>query len=132
MSKRSIPPPAGSPGARSANLARRRVLLTIRELDAATDEANNLLAHAMRRTLGVGQQIERGASVLEVTYSTGMSEQRTMLNEAILRIEGARHQFHRSMFLLAAAEGNTKAEIARAWGVSRQLVSRMVKGRIPG
>jgi len=31
------------------------------------------------------------------------------------------------MFLLAVTEGESRAEIARIWRVSRQLVSRMVK-----
>ena len=66
---------------------------------------------------------------MDVTDSTGMSDHRTTVNEAMVDLERARHQFHRAMFLLAETEGSTKAEVGRAWGVSRQLVSRMVAGR---
>ena len=46
-------------------------------------------------------------------------------------VQGARHRAQQAQFKLAAAEGATMAEIARGWGVSRQLVSRMVKEPMP-
>jgi Homeodomain-like domain len=129
MSQKSVRPTAGSSGATASTQARRRVLLTIRELDAATEEASHLLVQSRRRMRRVNQQIERGMSALDVTYSTGMSDQRATLNAAMTRIEKARHEFHRAMFLLAEADGHTKTDIARAWGVSRQWVSHVVRGR---
>lgn len=81
---------AGSSGATASTQARRRVLLTIRELDAVTEEASHLLAQARRRMRRVNQQIERGMSTLDVTYSTGMSDQRATLNAAMARIEKRR------------------------------------------
>jgi transposase-like protein len=52
---------------------------------------------------------------------------RAATSEIIRDVQAARHRAQQAQFKLAAAEGSTMAEIARAWGVSRQLVSRMVK-----
>jgi DNA-directed RNA polymerase specialized sigma24 family protein len=54
-------------------------------------------------------------------------EERAAVNAALAEMQQARHRSQRSLFLLAADEGFSLAEIARTWGISRQLVSRMTK-----
>jgi DNA-directed RNA polymerase specialized sigma24 family protein len=51
---------------------------------------------------------------------------RADLSEASMELERARHRSQRLVFKLLHVEGLTKAEIARGWGVSRQLVSRLI------
>jgi DNA-directed RNA polymerase specialized sigma24 family protein len=54
-------------------------------------------------------------------------EQRAKVNACLADMQQARHRSQRSLFLLAVDEGFSLAEIARTWGISRQLVSRMTK-----
>jgi hypothetical protein len=72
-------------------------------------------------------QIERGANALEVVRSMGLADRRETLQAAAFRLQKSRHEFQREMFRLSAAEGESLAEIARAWRVSRQLVSRTIR-----
>jgi hypothetical protein len=51
---------------------------------------------------------------------------RAALSTALDDFERARHRSQKLLFRLLIAEGMTASEIARAWGISRQLVSRMV------
>jgi DNA-binding transcriptional regulator LsrR (DeoR family) len=55
----------------------------------------------------------------------GLADRRQALNVAVERVRKGRHELLRAMFLLALNEGSSRAEIARVWHVSRQLVSRM-------
>ncbi len=51
---------------------------------------------------------------------------RASLSDALAELERTRHAAQRLLFLLLQAEGQTLADIGRALGISRQLVSRMV------
>ncbi len=62
---------------------------------------------------------------MTLAASMGLADRRLTLNTAIERVRKGRHELLRAMFLLALDEGSSRAEIARAWHVSRQLVSRM-------
>jgi hypothetical protein len=73
------------------------------------------------------EQIEHGAKALGVTQSIGLADSRETINAATARLRKACHNLQRAMFLLAVTDGESRAEIARIWRVSRQLVSRMVK-----
>jgi hypothetical protein len=66
-----------------------------------------------------------GATALNLAASMGLADRREALNAAIDRVRKGRHELLRSMFLMALDEGSSRAEIARVWHVSRQLVSRM-------
>jgi|GEM_PF-1128611 len=80
------------------------------------DVSSDLLAH-----------IERGASASDIVRSMSLAEHRETLMAALLRLEKSRHEFQREMFMLSMAEGESPAEIAQAWRVSRQLVSRTIR-----
>src|SRR5262245_735442 len=51
---------------------------------------------------------------------------RSELSGSLADLERARHTMQRHLFLLLVAEGRSMSDIARAWGISRQLVSRLV------
>ena len=71
------------------------------------------------------ERLEGGATALSLAASMGLAERRQILNVGVERVRKARHELLRTMFLLAVDEGASRAEIARVWHVSRQLVSRM-------
>jgi hypothetical protein len=51
---------------------------------------------------------------------------RAALGGALTDFERARHRSQRLLFRLLWAEGTSMSDIARAWGISRQLVSRLI------
>ena len=71
--------------------------------------------------------LDAGRPAREVAQLANAAQARAATSAIIREVQGARHRAQRAQFKLAAAEGSTMAEIARGWGVSRQLVSRMVK-----
>jgi len=56
---------------------------------------------------------------------------RTSLGAALAELERTRHDAQRLLFQLMQAEGVTLADIGRAYGISRQLVSRLVNESDP-
>jgi hypothetical protein len=52
---------------------------------------------------------------------------RTSLTDRLDRVERARNASRRSLWRMQASEGRTIAEIARMWGLSRQLISRALR-----
>ncbi|MGH9045843.1 MAG: hypothetical protein ACRDVW_00845 [Acidimicrobiales bacterium] len=75
--------------------------------------------------------VEGGRGATEVADLVGAAQARAATSDVIREVQAARHRAQQAQFKLAAAEGGSMAEIARAWGVSRQLVSRMVKEPMP-
>ena len=65
-----------------------------------------------------------GLSDLEHIVEPGLL--RAAVSTAIIELERARHDAQRLLFLLLQAEGQSMTGIARTWGISRQLVSRLV------
>jgi plasmid stabilization system protein ParE len=102
------------------------------DLIRALDEVSTALIELARRfddldlqTRDTIKQVEGGATALSLAASMGLPDRRDALNAAVERVRKGRHEFLRTMFLLALEEGSSRAEIARVWHVSRQLVSRM-------
>jgi len=127
MPKGVTPPTAESVDPLRTSVLRRDVLSALDELDVATEESGRLFDRLRTQARHLRPQIERGAKASDLTHSLRISDCRAAVSQALTRIEKARHQFQRAMFLLAAAEGASLADIARAWGISRQLVSRMTR-----
>jgi DNA-directed RNA polymerase specialized sigma24 family protein len=105
--------------------ARKEVLVALREAGAASTHLTSLLTDVesvVRETIA---HVKGGSSALELAESMDMANRREIVNAAADRMRKSRHEVQRSIFLLALAEGVSRAEIARVWRVSRQLVSRM-------
>jgi hypothetical protein len=66
----------------------------------------------------------------------GVLARRDVLVAHLDRFETARHRMRVACFRVSIDDGLTIADVARLWGVSRQLVSRMLHaeqgGRQPG
>jgi hypothetical protein len=85
-------------------------------------------------TVGLRQALrllEAGRPAHQIATTVDVAGHRNAVSALMREIQAARHRAQRAQFKLAAAEGTSMADIARAWGVSRQLVSRMVKEPIP-
>jgi len=112
-------------------ILRDEAIRSIGEMEEAILTTRNQLK-VMETVMRRGRKmLESGRSASEVASVNHAAEARAATSEIIRRVQGARHRAQQAQFKLAAAEGATMAEIARGWGVSRQLVSRMVKEPMP-
>ena len=106
---------------------RRDLVVAMEEITAAGKDLTDLFDHlelVLRDAVG---QIERGARALDVAQSMGLADRRESVNAAADRVRKGRHAVQLAMFLVALDEGESRAEIARVWRVSRQLISRMIR-----
>jgi len=112
-------------------ILRDEAIRSIGEMEEAILATRNQLK-VMETVMRRGRKmLESGRGASEVASVNHAAEARAATSEIIRRVQGARHRAQQAQFKLAAAEGATMAEIARGWGVSRQLVSRMVKEPMP-
>jgi len=126
-------PNAGKPRNTPAQMQslRDEAIRSIGEMEEAILATRNQL-RVMEAVMRRGRKmLESGRGASEVASVNHAAEARAATSEIIRRVQGARHRAQQAQFKLAAAEGATMAEIARGWGVSRQLVSRMVKEPMP-
>ena len=72
------------------------------------------------------RQVEREVPVHEIMGQIGVGELRADLVERLTRFEEARHRMRTACFRLSLTEGLSIGAIARLWGISRQLASRLV------
>jgi hypothetical protein len=103
----------------------------IQEMEEAIVRTRNQLRFMENMVRRVRKMLESGRPAAEVARSANAADARAATSAVIRDVQSARHRAQRAQFKLAAAEGSTMAEIARRWGVSRQLVSRMVKEPSP-
>jgi hypothetical protein len=95
-------------------------------IDAAADARKDLRSYQTvleknRRHLAEGGRASDMAMRFDVRAV------RTSLTERLERVERARNASRRSLWRLQTSEGRTIAEIARMWGLSRQLISRALR-----
>ena len=92
-------------------------------------EAAMLRANLRRYEVVLGRacrQVEQGAVLHEVLAKIGVSDLRAELVERLERFEEARHRMRVACFRMSVTEGLSIGDIARLWGISRQLASRLV------
>jgi ribosomal protein S20 len=104
---------------------------TLREMEEAIIRTRSQLKFMETLMRRVRKMIESGRTATEVANIANAAQARAATSDIIREVQAARHRAQQAQFKLAAAEGSTMAEIARGWGVSRQLVSRMVKEPAP-
>ena len=75
----------------------------------------------------VGREVENGVPLHEVMTKIGVATNRLNLLQRLTRFEDARHRMRVACFRLSHAEGLTISDIARLWGISRQLAARFIK-----
>jgi hypothetical protein len=73
------------------------------------------------------RRIEKGLSVAEAFAGLGMADSRRATFDSINALEHARREARRALIALGMSEGLSLGQMARQWGVSRQLVTRMAK-----
>src|SRR5205085_12691973 len=75
------------------------------------------------------RHLTQGGHARDVIGLFDVSAVRTSITDRLNSVERARNLARRSLWRLQVFEGMSIAEIARAWGFSRQLVSRALSSR---
>ena len=96
------------------------MLQTVREVRQAIQDAE---ASCLRFQC----LIEDGASLEEAFSSLAVCDQRRTLNSHLEALDRARLSVRRSVITMGVSEGVSLGKLARMWGVSRQLVTRMAR-----
>jgi DNA invertase Pin-like site-specific DNA recombinase len=104
------------------------------EVVEALEELISALAVAraeMRRAqLAMGRALKRiagGETIESLIVLQPPAEKRKAFLEALEDVHRTRHAARQKVFTYAQVRGLTIAELARAWGISRQLASRYLK-----
>jgi hypothetical protein len=117
--------------------------IELSELRRRYVDALATVEHASRRTVDALEEAHRGRDVVRELVESGRplvdleqlldpSPMRAGLAEALADLERTRHDAQRLLFQLLHSEGQTLADIGRTYGISRQLVSRLVNEPDPG
>lgn len=105
---------------------RARYLEALDTVQLTGDRAMEVLVAVRASRQLTHEHVERGRPVIELENVIDPQSMRSSLAESLAEFERARHDAQRLLFQLMHAEGNTLADIGRAFGISRQLVSRLV------
>jgi DNA invertase Pin-like site-specific DNA recombinase len=95
------------------------------ELDSAAQALQEHLQVYRGEIAAARAHSEAGGSIRELTVARPEMPARST-KESLRMLEAARTRTRHAMYRLAAADGMRAAEIGRTWGVSRQLVSRVI------
>ena len=105
---------------------RTRYLAALDAVQTATEHTMSALQNTQRAREIAREALLQGRPVSELEDVIHPQPLRAALSDALGELERARHVAQRLLFLLLQAEGQTLADIGRMWGISRQLVSRLV------
>jgi hypothetical protein len=105
---------------------RRQYLADLEVLRASAERVHRALDTAAGALSVVREHVRGHGNVSDFLYEIDPMPLRGELSGSLDALERARHTMQRHLFLLLIAEGRSMSDIARTWGISRQLVSRMV------
>jgi hypothetical protein len=113
----------------AAELTRLRAEYLAVALPALADVAQRVhdaLDEAARALTVVRDHLQAGGRVSDFETLIDPIPLRSGLSSALSDFEHRRHEAQRALFRIMQAEGQSISDIARMWGISRQLVSRIV------
>jgi hypothetical protein len=96
------------------------------ELDVAFRDLRAELTQGVETIALIRRHLDRGGSVAELLQSGEIQSVRRNIGAGLKGVERARHTRDRLLFRCLDAEGFSAAEIARSFGLSRGLVSRLL------
>lgn len=109
-----------------ADVLRKRYVESLDALQQVSDHLVGALQEAREGREVARQLVLSGRPLGDLERVLEPEPLRTSLTDALADLERSRHEAQRLLFLLLQSEGQTLAEIGRTYGISRQLVSRLV------
>jgi DNA-directed RNA polymerase specialized sigma subunit len=103
-----------------------RYLVAMDAMDEASDQAIDALRAGATARQIMREHLGAGGRVSDIDRLIEPEAVRAGVSRALSDLERARHHARRLLFQLLQSEGCTLTEIGRMWGISRQLVSRLV------
>ena len=103
------------------------VVQAVQDLIAAVAAARAEMRRAEQALRRVVGRIENGETVESLIVLRPPAEKRKAFLESLEEVHRTRHTVRRKVFTHAQQRGVTVADLARAWGISRQLASRYLK-----
>jgi hypothetical protein len=104
---------------------RTQYLADLEALDAVARQLSRTLVDSASARATLRDHIAGGGTVVSVEDLIEPNMRGT-LSDALTEFERVRHRSQRSLFRLQQAEGQSMTAIGLTWGISRQLVSRLV------
>jgi hypothetical protein len=95
-------------------------------LDEAATKVRDAMDSAASALDVIRVHVRAGGNISDFAGLLDPIPLRNELSVALHDLERARHRGQQFMFRILQAEGRSTADIARVWGISRQLVSRLV------
>ena len=74
----------------------------------------------------LGEHVAAGGSLYRIAAIVNTDDINARVSEAHADWEAARHRAQQLLYRLSLVDGESVAEVGRQWGVSGQLVSRMI------
>ena len=111
---------------RSVRVLRRELLSAMSDVVEAAESLRKQMLQVRSLTQRSARHIEQGGRVSDLRATMNIASMRASNDQALERLAAARLRAQRAQYRLASAEGLRAAEIARIYGVSRQLVSRVL------
>ena len=105
---------------------RARYLVAMEAVAEASDRMIEALRDAQHARGIVREHMARSGRLSDLEHIIEPGPLRASVSNGIIELERARHEAQRLLFQLLQAEGQSMTGIARTWGISRQLVSRLV------
>jgi len=113
------------------DLLRRELLDELETLGTKAAHVHQALDDAAAAFNAVRAHVNTGGSFSDLARHVDPKALRSTLSTSLDELERTRHQMQRLLFKVIHAEGMTMSDIARAWGISRQLVSRLLNEPVP-
>jgi hypothetical protein len=95
-------------------------------LNDASERVHQALDDAARALMVVRDHLLAGGQVSDFESFIDPKPLRASLSASLGDLEHVRHLGQRTLFRLLQAEGKSISDIARMWGISRQLASRIL------
>jgi hypothetical protein len=108
----------------STDALRAQSIAALDEFIQATTEARDDFGTFQAALEKNRSYLSDGGRASDITALFDIPSLRSSLTDGLERLEHARMACRRTLWRLQLSEGKTIADIARSWGLSRQLVSR--------
>ena len=105
---------------------RARYLVAMEKVVEASDRLIDALRDTQQARGIVREHMAEGGRLSDLEHIIEPGALRAAVSSGIAELERTRHQAQRLLFRLLQAEGQSMTNIARTWGISRQLVSRLI------
>jgi hypothetical protein len=115
-----------------ADAIRTEYLEILDALGDAADAVRSALDGAEGALTTVRDHLREGGRASDFVNALQPRELRSALSRSLDDLERTRHRMQRLLFRLLWVEGMSMSDIGRGWGVSRQLVSRLINEPDPG